>query len=272
MSNHAKRDAATLAELAAARSDMTSAIARHIEYLFDAYATAEQPLSVAEASDRARSPSPIPATERDPDQVSWHTLGTLLEHEPEQGAALWQSLKQAARVELHTGTRAAKAVERSPVTSDPYERAQFLAILEALNESLQPRGGAEGLIVQQMAIAYEQMLRWQTIATQRVDQESWAGERDRRRIIERMSKRERERDEDMNGWLPPRISDAEGISQAGMIADRYQREYLRLLRTLQTMRSQLGTVVMTGGQLNVADHQVVNPVPGPGQDPRNDSS
>jgi len=68
-----------------------------------------------------------------------------------------------------------------------------------------------------------------------------------------MSPRERARHEEVEGWLPPRQSDAEAIEQAVMIADRYQRQFLRLLRTFQGMRRVLGTVVMTGGQLNVAE-------------------
>jgi hypothetical protein len=262
VSTPSKRDAATVTELAAARADMTGAIARHIEYLVDAYAMADQPLSVTEASTRARAPLSQAMTQQEPENVTWHTLGNLMEHDRDNGLALWESIKAAARQELQTGTRAAKAVERSLVTSDPYERAQFLVVLESLTASLRPQGGAEGLLVQQMAMAFEQMLRWQTIVTQRVEQESWAGERDRRRILENMSKRQREREEYETGWMPPRVSDVEAIDQAVIIADRAQRSFLRLLRTLQMMRTRIGTVVMTGGQLNVAEQQVVLPAAG----------
>jgi hypothetical protein len=111
--------------------------------------------------------------------------------------------KRRPRHELHTGTRAARALTRQGPY--PYERAQYFVILETLVESLQPRGGTEALLVQQMATAYEQMLRWQEIATQRTDQESWAGARDRRRMIETMGARDRERYESEEGWVPPRV-------------------------------------------------------------------
>ena len=58
--------------------------------------------------------------------------------------------------------------------------------------------------------------------------------------------------------MPPRLSDAEAIDQAVMVADRYRRAFLRLLRTLRDIRRVMGTVVMTGGQLNVAERQTVN--------------
>ena len=161
------------------------------------------------------------------------------------------------------GLRAARSLER--MNASPYQRAQYLAILEGLRESLEPRGGAEEVLVQMMATALEQQLRWQTIATRRTDEESWHGERDVRRTLERMSPRERERHEEVEGWLPPRQSDAEAIEQAVMIADRFQRQFLRLLRAFRDMRRTIGAVIMTGGQLNVAEQQIVAAAPDRGE-------
>ena len=255
-----ERERATLEELAAAKGDLTATIGRQIDWLLAVNRNADQPLSVAEAAERARSPIVHDPLAQGPEQVSWHALAALAEHEPERARDVFSTVKGAAREELRTGRRAARALERMDAT--PYERAQFLAILEALRESLGPRGGAEELLVQMMAAALEQQLRWQTVATRRVDEESWHGERDIRRALDRMSPRERERHEEVEGWLPPRQSDAEALEQAVMIADRYQRQFLQLLKVLQGMRRVLGTVVMTGGQLNVAEQiQQVN-VPG----------
>src|SRR5688572_8451154 len=107
---------------------------------------------------------------------------------------------------MQTGTRAARTVERQ--FAGPYDRARFLVMLRGLEASLKPEGAHEYLIVQQMAVAYEQILRWEAVATQRIDSESFHGDRDRRRSIENMSKRERERYEYEHGWMPPRVSDA----------------------------------------------------------------
>ena len=47
--------------------------------------------------------------------------------------------------------------------------------------------------------------------------------------------------------------------QADMAANRYQRQFQRLLRTFRDMRRTIGAVIMTGGQLNVAERiQQVN--------------
>jgi hypothetical protein len=255
MSKPPNRDAQTIRDLAAARSDMTGAIARHIEWLVETWSP-EQPLTVAEASERARALSPITDEGREPGQVSWHELGNLTEHTPEQGAALWQSICDEAVRELQTGTRAAKTVERQ--FAGPYDRARFLVMLRGLELSLKPEGAHEHLIVQQMAVAYEQILRWETVATQRIDGEAFHADRDRRRSLESMSARDRERYEWEHGWMPPRVSDAEAIDQAVLTADRYRRAFLRLLRTLRDMRRVMGSVVMMGGQLNVAERQTVH--------------
>ena len=256
-----ERKRATTLELAAAKADMTAAMTRALEEIVRHDEAAGQPMTpekVREWAGRLRAPVPdgCDPLEFGPEQLSWHTLSNLLEHEPERGQAVWQTVKDAARIELRTGTRAARANRRTH--SRPYDRAQFVVILEALREDLDPRSGTEQLLVQQMATAYEQHLRWQQTATQRIEEESWHGERDVRRALERMSKRERERQEEVEGWLPPRQSDAEAIEQAVLIADRYARQFLRLLRTFQGMRRVLGTVVMTGGQLNVAEQQVIS--------------
>ena len=251
----ADRTRATLEELAAAKSDLTATIGRQIDFLLAAYAQSDQPISVAEAAERSLSPVPFDPLEQGPEHVSWHSLANLAEHDPERARDVWAAVKGAARDELRSGTRAARSLERQ--RASPFDRAQYLVILEGLRESLGPRGGTEGLLVEMMATAVERQLRWQTVATRRTDEESWHGERDVRRTLERMSPRERARHEEVEGWLPPRQSDAEALEQAVMIADRYQRQFLRLLRTLQGMRRVLGTVVMTGGQLNVAERQVV---------------
>ena len=261
------RKRVALEELAAAKRDLYGAIGGQIEWLVAAYATAEQPLSPAEAAERARSPILHDPLEQGPEHVSWHALANLTEHEPDRARDVWGAVKSAARTELRTGHRAARALECQ--NASPWERAQYLAILEGLSESLTPRGGAEALLVQMMATALEQQIRWQTIATRRTDEESWHGERDVRRTLERMSPRERERHEEVEGWLPPRQSDAEAIEQAVMIADRYQRQFLRLLRAFRDMRRTIGAVIMTGGQLNVAERiQQVNVDAGDGRQGR----
>lgn len=250
-----KRDRVVLEELAAFRSDLVETVSRHVEWLLDYDREADLPITPAEATTRARRPGSRDLLEQEPQQVSWHDLANSMEHRPDHARAAWEHVKEAAREELRMGVRGARSVERT--FSEPYERAQYLVILEALREALGPRDGVEDLLVQQMAGAYEQGLRWQARAVERVEHESWAGERSRRWARENMRPAERERDDADYGWIPPRLSDAAAIDQAATLADRYQRSFLRLLRTFREMRGVVGALVMTGGQLNVAEKQIV---------------
>lgn len=71
-----------------------------------------------------------------------------------------------------------------------------------------------------------------------------------------MSQRERARAEADAGWLPPRLDQADAIEQAVMMADRYQRAFLRLLRALRDQRRLFDSLVVAGGQVNIGDRQV----------------
>lgn len=67
-----------------------------------------------------------------------------------------------------------------------------------------------------------------------------------------------ERDARQRGeWQPPRLSDAEAVDRAALMADRFQRQFLRLMRAYRDQRRLLGSVVVAaGGQLNVGQQQV----------------
>ena len=108
-------------------------------------------------------------------------------------------------------------------------------------------------MVHQLAAAYEQHLRWQALAVQRAETEAWRGEQDKRRALQGMSPAQRERYQEREGWVPPRVSEAAAVEQAVLIADRYQRAFLRLLKAFRDTRRVIGAVIVgEGGTLNVA--------------------
>ncbi len=245
-----KGDERAGAELAASQRELVATIARQIDYYVAGYG-----LSPTEAAAKARDLGLNVPEDRSPDQISWFDLTTLLEADPERGRGLWKSVKAAAEEELSRGIRSARSVE-AQLGGRPYERAQVLAIAAALRTALAPRDGLEELLIHQMACAYELHLRWQEVAVRRGEQEAWHGDRDRRRELERMSPAQRERYEAMEGWVPSRVSDAEAIEQAVMIAERYQRMFLRLLTAFRETRRLVGTLVVAGGQVNIGEQQL----------------
>ena len=235
-------------ELAASRRIMVQRMSRQIVWLVTQHGLSSDVVA------QNRLP-PGHSEDRPPEEVGWLDIEAAFSSNPETATALWQRVKDEARRELQAGIRVATSLER-PLNATPFERAQYLAVVEALSEAVRPRDGLELLLVHQMAAAYEQHLRWQTLAVQRAEEDAWQGERDRRRALDRMSRRERARAEVDEGWMPPRLDQAEAIEQAVMMADRYQRAFLRVLRALRDQRRLFDALVVAGGQVNIADRQI----------------
>jgi hypothetical protein len=250
------------AELLASRRELSAALTRQLEFLVN-----QMKMTPDEAAAWVRDRGGIPPEEREADQVAWSELMRLLEGEPERGEALWRQIKEDARQELTAGIRAGLTIEPR-ATGSPWDRARFVAILAELRTALAPRDGLEDLLVQEMACALESHFLWQRTATDRAQEERWEGDRDRRREWERLSPAQRERHALDYGWMPPRVSTAEAIDQAVLIADRYQRSFLRLLKAYRDTRRLFSTVVLNGGQLNVAEQQIVSG-PAAGEHPDN---
>lgn len=258
-----------LEQLKASKADMVAAIGNHIEWLLameadgmlrDAEEREREPFGIAEASERARQPIVHdPGVDHrtgklDPQQVSWHDLGSLMEHEPERGRDLWFDIKSAARHELATGVRGANALE-GPISlqRSPWQRARYLAIVDALNDDLRPRGALEALMIQRMASTYELCLRWQALAIERQELEIWQGESTMRHEREHMSAARRERHRLEHGYLPPRLSQAEAIQEATLMSDRFERAFLRLVREFRNQRRVFASLVVAGGQVNITE-------------------
>ncbi len=237
-------------ELAASRREMVAAVTRQITFSIELLE-----MTPADAVARARACLAAEPDARGADQVSWGDLANLIEQDPARGQAAWQRLKDEAGQELLTGIRVARCLEW-PVTSRPYERAQFITMLDGLRTSLAPRDGLEVMLVQQMASALELNLRWQQIVVQRMESEVWQGERDQRRALESMSPAQRERHQVTEDWMPPRLAESEALEQAVMMADRYQRAFLRLMKAFRDNRRLVGALIVAGGQVNIGEHQV----------------
>jgi hypothetical protein len=80
-----------------------------------------------------------------PDAVSWLDLDALARQDEDKVLRCWEDIKQAARDELRSGHRAARAVEDGGGT---WERARFLAVRAELSEAHRPRdAGEEGPVL-----------------------------------------------------------------------------------------------------------------------------
>lgn len=181
-----------------------------------------------------------PADDRAPEHLGWFDITTEMARDERAGWALWESVKGKARHDLATGQAAGAAVEGFDAT--PFERAQFVAVREALADGLQPRNGLEWLLLDTMAQALTLHRRW-------LAQHATMAGLDATRVA-----READR---MGQWAPARLSEAEAVDRAAMHADRALRTFLRTLKAYRDGRKLIGSLTVTGGQVNVADTQLV---------------
>lgn len=66
-------------------------------------------------------------------------------------------------------------------------------------------------------------------------------------------KRRGRRDE----FEPPRLGEAKAVDRAAAMQDHFQRQFLRLMKCYRDGRRLIASMTMLGGQVNVAEQQVV---------------
>src|SRR5262249_14854200 len=72
-----------------------------------------------------------------PDQVSWFDLDLIARSDPEKARGRWREVVQAARDEVRSGHRAARALEGFDGAC--WQRARFLAVRAELADAWRPR-------------------------------------------------------------------------------------------------------------------------------------
>jgi len=174
-----------------------------------------------------------------PDQLDWWVLGRAADLDPERARAAWERALAEARDELYSGHRAARAVQ---ATGSPWERAQFMAIVEAFVQDWQPRGGIEAALVETLAQAYSTQLTWMARLT----------------VLSTTEAQRQDREvEQRGGWAPSTLDAAAAIDQAAAMVDRFNRLFMRTLRALRDLRRYSASVVVQNlGQLNLGQSQV----------------
>jgi hypothetical protein len=202
----------------------------------------EYKLSVQEALAQAGEP---PAgtylrhlLDKSPERIGWLDLNGLANQDPEAGACRWEEVKRAARDELHSGHRAARAFR----DTSPFERAQFLALRDDLARQWRPQGGIEVQLVETMALAQTGWLFWlRALSNLAVVGPELSG-RDAREEW---------------GTVTPRLTEGEAMERAAAMAERFNRIFLRTLRALCELRKRVpNVVVQNAGQVNVGAQQV----------------
>ena len=179
------------------------------------------------------------ALEGPPEEIDWCHLEALAETDPAEALRRWEAIKEAARSELRTGHRAARALE--PGGGSCWGRAAFLAVRAELSEAWQPRNALEQQLLDQLAQLQTLLERWQQILVVRT----------------RVSVMPRPAAAGEGRYETPRLSDAQALAEAAGMVERLHRLYLRTLRALQDQRRlRPPVIVRRAGQVNVAHRQI----------------
>lgn len=233
-------DKADMAEIASVANELGKAYADAVQHYRREYR-----LPLEEADAKAREPWSAEylagIVERSPQQVSWWSLSTIAQDDPEAAYTLWMRVKQAARDELASGHRAALAVECTTL-GNAWKRAQFLAVRAAFLEEWQPANGGESLMVDMLAQTYASYLFWL----------------EQLQIYTQSEASTQEHKLKQDGYYDaPRLTTKEAIEQAAAMVDRFNRLFLRTLRALRDLRRYAPQVtIQNAGQVNIGAQQV----------------
>lgn len=175
----------------------------------------------------------------EPSQVSWLDIDAVARIDPAKALARWDEIKEAARKEVRTGHRAAKALEG--FDSSCWKRARFLAVRTELSVAWRPRNAAEQHLIDQMAQFQELMWSWQESMTAY------------HQMVLNDTSRAKVRD---SKFEPPRLSWIEAMERAARMVERLHALYLRSLESLRHLRRLPPVVVRTAGQVNIGSQQM----------------
>jgi hypothetical protein len=167
-----------------------------------------------------------------PDQLTWLDLDMVAHKDEQLFLERWDEIKAAARNEIRSAHRAARAIE---VGSGPWERARFLAVRSELTEAWRPRNAPEQFLVDQLAQWQILLWRWQEALS------TWT------RLANYGSRQAKKG----QSYETMRLSEAEALERAAAKVERLHGLYLRTLKALQDQRRPKPTVgVQHAEQLN----------------------
>lgn len=203
--------------------------------------------------DRARYLSPerqarraAEARDSPPDRLAWHELAALAEEDGLQAAlAVWLRVQEYAFDELESGVRSAEATGHTT----PLERARYTAVRDTFIDQWQPEGGIDMAMIEMLAQSFSLYLYWTQISHSRAIGLCTN--------LEAVAKKEGRKH-----WQAPYQMVRDSIDEAHVMAERYNRIFLRTLRQLRDFRRYAqppappSVILNNGGQVNVASQQV----------------
>ncbi len=181
---------------------------------------------------------------------------------PRMAEGIWEKLKIEAGDRFESGHLATEAVCPEHYMRTAWSVASYLGLRESFIAEWGPRGGIELSLIDILAQAFLQYQYWMKQSVLRTQTEP------RREAEGYTAWKEGKRQEfKACGWLPgywdlPYVSEQQAIEHAAIMADRWNRIYMRTLRNLRDLRrysvtinnpQQVNIASDGGQQLNIKD-------------------
>lgn len=182
----------------------------------------------------------------------WHLL-ELNGYSPVMAQNLWEMIKREAAREFESGHLAAIAFEPADWMSDAWNRASYLGLRESLCEEWQPKGGIELTMIDAIAQAWLMLQHWTKESVKRAKTEP---RRENHQFYEwKQWNKEASPKQWIDGhWDVPMVTEKEAVEHAAQMADRWQRMYLRAIRSLRDWRRYTPQLTINNPQqVNIAN-------------------
>lgn len=177
----------------------------------------------------------------EPHSIEWFDLKDVSHDGAHLPGEIWQQLREIAKRERQGGGHLGD-VSKTAHGEKPLDRARMFALREELRRDWQPQNGIETAIIDQMALAHWQVFEWMerlhctnALCSDTLTREDKEGK--------------------FTGQLP-RVSQAEAVATAAAMIDRFNRIFLRCVRSLRDLRRYPVTINAPGAQVNVGDKQI----------------
>ena len=177
--------------------------------------------------------------------MTWHELSALAERDGLQAAlVVWLKVQTYAFDELDSGIRSADMTGHTT----PLERARYIAVWDTFIDQWQPEGGLDMAMIEMLAQSFSLYLYWTQISHSRAIGLCTN--------LEEVAKKAGRKH-----WQAPYQMMRDSIDEAHVMAERYNRIFLRTLRQLRDFRRYNKplappVIVNQGGKVNVANQQM----------------
>jgi hypothetical protein len=171
--------------------------------------------------------------------IRWDDLQAIAERDHSEAVEVWESIKRAAIDYLSSGQFGVDCAGRDET---PFERGIVAGIRNRFVEAWKPKDAIEMGMVEMLVQAFISYHRWLMAANVMANRE-----------YEAAKKSEKDRYGEYGRWDTPRLDAAEAIDRALVMADRFNKLFLRTLRQMRDLRRYASPVTINNPkQVNIA--------------------